>query len=777
MESSGSGPSPECGAGSIVWVRRRNGSWWPGKILGPEELPASHLTSPRTGTPVKLLGREDASVDWYNLEKSKRVKAFRCGEFDDCIERAESSQGMPPKKREKYARREDAILHALELEKQLLRKQGKLDITPDNASSKSPSAMKLDAGDSDISNGKPGNSIPNQFLKRQQDTSKRGEIIGSPLQCEKEKGGNQPTSENDHAEFMPRMKGLQDLGLKSASAKEKLVFSGVLDGSSKPIVGGTQDTSNKGPTTGRTCDEKGEEHMGGIFRAKRSRCMHLPSEPGDGLDYKEMHPNHEMSTSRFRESDSYPFVRHLIEDNSSEFMEDVESGSSESTSSELESESDSSQTEPDIDEEMASLSGAAVATEFKLDAMGRAEALEECGSMSTDESDDSSLSGDISHLYPHDHHSVNEAVSKWRLKGKRNMRNLVKRSIDADSRGFSGSTFRQRSIGQSSYRNDCFYDDVDGTGFTAKDSRIDMVGFVNGEYSRTLRASKDRGAFSRNIIDWEHMTCENRAALKRHWDDRAGHFDPLFVGQQYFGGRTRSMLMDVDLKVQASYQKGPVPIVSLMSKLDGKAIIGHPIQIEALEDGSSETLLPTNGYSGNGLINPEVNTSLPSAWRTAKRTNFRVPRPHLSSTLGGDEGVEDHSFLHQERQQSLNKYNVGTFEHKASLLRKNLSHISRSPFDRKFQKKMPKRVLSSSQKTRTLSSIGIEQTLGTRPIQDRSSCQMDGLIKPESFRPTTVACIPVKLVFSRLLEKINRPPSKAVSRMIVPTGYAVRDSS
>ncbi|KAK8713275.1 hypothetical protein V6N13_148496 [Hibiscus sabdariffa] len=123
-----SGPGSDGGGvGSIVWVRRRNGSWWPGKILGPEELPSSHLMSPRTGTPVKLLGREDASVDWYNLEKSKRVKAFRCGEFDDCIERAESSQGMPPKKREKYARREDAILHALELEKELLKKQGKFD--------------------------------------------------------------------------------------------------------------------------------------------------------------------------------------------------------------------------------------------------------------------------------------------------------------------------------------------------------------------------------------------------------------------------------------------------------------------------------------------------------------------------------------------------------------------------------------------------------------------------------------------------------------------------
>ncbi|KAM0000580.1 putative PWWP domain containing protein PWWP2 [Helianthus debilis subsp. tardiflorus] len=113
----------DSGVGTIVWVRRRNGSWWPGKILGSDELSASHLMSPRSGTPVKLLGREDASVDWYNLEKSKRVKPFRCGEFDDCIERAEASQGMPPKKREKYARREDAILHALELEKQLMEKK------------------------------------------------------------------------------------------------------------------------------------------------------------------------------------------------------------------------------------------------------------------------------------------------------------------------------------------------------------------------------------------------------------------------------------------------------------------------------------------------------------------------------------------------------------------------------------------------------------------------------------------------------------------------------
>ncbi|XP_059641347.1 uncharacterized protein At1g51745-like [Cornus florida] len=103
-------------AGGLVWVRRRNGSWWPGRIMGADELSKSCLVSPRSGNPVKLLGREDASIDWYNLEKSKRVKAFRCGEYNECIENAKASAAKTSKKAGKYNNREDAILHALELE-------------------------------------------------------------------------------------------------------------------------------------------------------------------------------------------------------------------------------------------------------------------------------------------------------------------------------------------------------------------------------------------------------------------------------------------------------------------------------------------------------------------------------------------------------------------------------------------------------------------------------------------------------------------------------------
>ena len=64
MGSSGESNSNgiDASVGGLVWVRRRNGSWWPGRIMGLDELPESCLVSPRSGTPVKLLGREDASV-------------------------------------------------------------------------------------------------------------------------------------------------------------------------------------------------------------------------------------------------------------------------------------------------------------------------------------------------------------------------------------------------------------------------------------------------------------------------------------------------------------------------------------------------------------------------------------------------------------------------------------------------------------------------------------------------------------------------------------------
>ncbi|KAL5568175.1 hypothetical protein UlMin_024750 [Ulmus minor] len=764
--------------GSIVWVRRRNGSWWPGKIVGPEELSVSHLTSPRSGTPVKLLGREDASVDWYNLEKSKRVKAFRCGEFDDCIERAESSQGMPIKKREKYARREDAILHALELEKELLKKQGKLGIASDRPNTKSSGAVKKGLVTSSESlendNVKHGNSKSNQFSKGL-DVSPKNEIVGSSFSSRNFKEGNQLSGEEDHSEAIPRMRGLQDFGLQSALSKTTFVAS---NGSHKPSVenrvqalplGGLK-MGNASHVNGKNYLDKrkrlheglsedilvkkhdkrrplvqvlqssarlevpdslqpdsatvsnsisGVEPIGVVSKAKRSRCLYVPAESSESLDYKA------MSQSDIELSDSQmggcPHPNSLIEGNASGFTED-ESDTTETDSSE--SESDSSETEQDLDEDMALYSDAAVPTEAEVSPLRRYEAQER-GRMGSEEPDEPTHSGEMPHLYNHYPISANEAVSKWQLKGKRNIRHLNKRYMDAnDGKG-------------------SFY----GAYSEEKDFRTEMD---NG-YSLTSRSAfRGRNSFGRNMIDWDDCNWEDRSSMRGYWDMKRERFDPVYDSRHQFGGRQRSFLMDVDLKVKASYQKEPVPIVSLMSKLNGKAIIGHPLQIEALEDGSSHNLFPTLEYSGDEAIENDGNTALPQAWRTARRTaNVRVPRPHISSALDAEEGAYDFPFLDRDSKPPSKKINTGNASHKS---RKNA------------HKKAPKKASSSSsQKTRTLSSIPIEHNFRRRLPQDGSGNHMDGLIKPESSRPTTVACIPVKLVFSRLLEKINRPPSKAAA--------------
>uniref|UniRef100_A0A0E0L6K8 PWWP domain-containing protein n=1 Tax=Oryza punctata TaxID=4537 RepID=A0A0E0L6K8_ORYPU len=127
--------------GTLVWVRRPNGSWWPGRVISPVDVPDGCPAPPKApATPIMLLGRRQGPtfVDWCNLERSKRVKPFRCGEseFDDCIAKAQTQDALRrstttttttttgnknKNKRDyntgRYARKEDAILQALQIER------------------------------------------------------------------------------------------------------------------------------------------------------------------------------------------------------------------------------------------------------------------------------------------------------------------------------------------------------------------------------------------------------------------------------------------------------------------------------------------------------------------------------------------------------------------------------------------------------------------------------------------------------------------------------------
>jgi hypothetical protein len=380
--------------------------------------------------------------------------------------------------------------------------------------------------------------------------------------------------------------------------------------------------------------------------------------------------------------------------------------------------------------------------------------FEEHESTSSEEPDELAVNSDMPHLYPRELITCNEAVSKWQLKGKRNNRNLVKRSYGSpDGKGIiygeevdfeeerTNSSHKRMGSSLDCYRNDfsdALYDD-------------DQMFGLEDEYSPTPRAvSKIQNGIHRRVDD---LAWDEHLASEEYWDIKG--VTPTYGDGYHVGGRMRSMLINVDVEVQAGYRKEPVPIISLMSKLDGKAIIGHPIQVEVLKDGSSETLFSAADDFSNDGIGIEGYSVLPQAWRTARRTaNFRIPRPHVLSSNGAEVSV-DFPSLDQEQNLDYKKLNTGSSIHKASLQKK----IG----DKKFFKNVPKKLsLSSNQKIRTLSSLSTEHSL-RNPLHDISSFQTDRLIKPEISGPPTVACIPVQLVFSRLLEKINRPPLKAVS--------------
>lgn len=57
--------------------------------------------------------------------------------------------------------------------------------------------------------------------------------------------------------------------------------------------------------------------------------------------------------------------------------------------------------------------------------------VEKRESTSSDDPDELAVTSDLPHLYPRELITCNEVVSKWQLKGKRNNRNLVKRSFGA----------------------------------------------------------------------------------------------------------------------------------------------------------------------------------------------------------------------------------------------------------------------------------------------------------------------------------------------------------
>ncbi|KAI3899823.1 hypothetical protein MKW92_046988 [Papaver armeniacum] len=484
--------SEDATVGTIVWVRRRNGSWWPGKIVGPQELASSHLMSPRSGTPVKLLGRDDASVDWYNLEKSRRVKAFRCGEFDDCIEKAASFQGKSPvKKREKYARREDAIRHALELEREQLEKK------PNYSNLKSQTtSKKLDSSVQVKSMGilymlgnlNMGSNQPLKVKPPLADTHVKVEpttVQSVGVEC--------PANMSEKLLDMKRKRAaVQPSEFPAKKRDRRRYLSKVLQTSAK-VDGESVFISAQGE----------KEQTGDLCRMNRIHGVTFPAELNNGLDHTDNPGDKMLSLNSQFKTDRCPV------DPSSSTEEDSSSGTMEDKSSDT---SDSEYVDQDMDENTPMVPNAIGKVYSGTHLTGSSYNKLQSGRMSVEELDEAAYPAYRSQQHTFGQSAMDYAGVKssiWQLKGRRNIRSETRRSIDSmdqdNSNGIFQGTYLDRRLNlyhKSEELDNGFEDElVENWGYGRKSTNhnLKMLEMIVAESAVTSSILKEIGRLMGNL--------------------------------------------------------------------------------------------------------------------------------------------------------------------------------------------------------------------------------------------------------------------------------------
>ncbi|CAI0462194.1 unnamed protein product [Linum tenue] len=683
----------DASVGGLVWVRRRNGSWWPGRIMSMDEIAEGNLVSPRSGTPVKLLGRDDASVafvnwyrDWYNLEKSKRVKAFRGGEYDECIERARVAAANGNRKAVKYARREDAILHALEIENARLERDqlevasASNNLEPARESTSMSLSGKVDenvideASDANDSGLGPGqgsdvDSAPELSQSGISFEEPNHVVDASKVSAGLAKRRRTPNdSEDDGTAGTKRMRGLEDLGMGMSDSKAD---------NGSPVNAGTTVYS---PSLKRKRSQVANVHE---FLKRRNRrrpltkvlestvmvsvpvsCDQVPStsvSPIEGLS------DGKISCLESNESKKGPWVGN--NNNSDSTGVSCDNGAV-SLSPPEHAACNGSLTAKVVKE-----NDTTIAEELTLDgssnqlydvpfAAGAVPLQNESGPTP------SVAANNISNQ------KMEQGTSKWQLKGKRNSRH-TKHGKQASSRKYMDlddetpayyPVIMDHSEGLDQTSSNA------SLGFVAKD---ELDGFH--DWNRSYALLPQRSLPYR----------QSRFMLNSRYESAD------FPVSNVFGDEK---LYDVKLEVRSNYRPQHVPLVSLMSKFNGKAIIGHPLMVEVLGEGACDLMV------GSTTTGSAVTLATPAA-------------------IGGAlELVRKNSGGSGERPGGKRMSRKRRFKRKCSKLRKSGL---------------------LSKKIRKLSS------LTGKKVEEREAALV------EKAKGAAIACVPLELVFSRINEAVN----------------------
>ncbi|CAH2053132.1 unnamed protein product [Thlaspi arvense] len=547
--------------GGLVWVRRRNGSWWPGRIMSHHEVPDGCIVSPKSGTPIKLLGRDDASVDWYNLEKSKRVKAFRCGEYDSWIELAKANASASSKKAVKYARREDAIIHALEIEKAHLAK----------------AKEELLTGKDDSSSEKDEDALQSSVSLKKTNNGKASKV--QPLAEKRRRTPND--TEDDGEDGSKRMRGLEDIGMGIGS-KGKAQGGAVLK--AKQENGVKSDVSNNGSMPNGTLSNGSSRDSSPPMR-RRTR-----SQVANANQYAK------------RKTRQRPLTK---------VLESTAVVSVPVASDEL----DNSDSSPPP--EFSETNGAAVIDDDNSDGDGVS-----CENATVSLSASENVV-EMNHNKAKEN-EISVSANGGSASGLFDVPLIGEEKYSAGTSTAAITSSPTKGLvsvptgpyGQNSHDDVVKIEGCNGSACTSP-AAILIYGIENIPSSWQLKGK--RNPRQRSKRQEEGSTHCSVSAQKPH-----GRFSTLAMGR-------KSQLRDVEIEVKASYEPRTVPLISLRSKLYGEAIVGHPLTVEVLEDGSCDSVVHSHIKSlGVPMVDDDDAKPKPSRKRKSKKKKPLIP-PYKSS--------------------------------------------------------------------------------------------------------------------------------------------------
>ncbi|XP_062213207.1 uncharacterized protein At1g51745-like [Phragmites australis] len=714
--------------GALVWVRRRNGSWWPGRILGMDELPENCVIPPRSaGTPIKLLGRPDGSIDWYNLEKSKRVKSFRCGEYDECIEKAKAlaRQQKRTQTEGRYVRREDAIMHALEIERSRFPNKGDdLEEDTDNDicasqniySGKSKNINGLNKRSSRTSRGlydieensAQGLSQALVLYKQPQNTSSSSTRYAS---SSKKKRKGHKDFEDDTTQGFQRMRDLREIGTKNVPRQKPgaAIFSD--EHQDVPLLESGQsfgyDLSNtngiKKSKQSHSSIKKKRSNIGQSYENSRKKGRRRP--------LSKLCEDSEVTVPTYchwdpsgQSSSQYPGdqMSNLFEPSRAKtiFSTDVHNCSYSSGTSSLETLVDTSRTNHKGAAKAITVKDAEVKcmTRFLNDDCSDGDEFFDALPLEADVLKEghfdtygscTSIKDQISKLSNQD-----TDCSKAGISSIRHHRSSKKKSISSVTPIPNESHKRDKNLLLQQYEGTTKLD-----GAVCKPTELENIMRLatpeHDESSETIsnHSNSEKGTASfPYYVPLQVIMPEQQPDLKP---------PRCHVMRPTKRGRADYRLYDVELTVQRSYKGHPVPLVSLMSKWTCKPIVGYPVTVEVLKDSrpaaSRDEHRPAMG-SLNSLL----------------KSRAAEPRQARSS--------------HKSRSNSSGR-----------------KKVSEHDLDKSWRPHT-KKPASSPRKMRRLSSFASSW---------RESASMKTVVAKTG--GPTVACVPLRLVFSRINEALSFP--------------------